>query len=443
MLKRLESYFEFASHLPLRLPRLNLPRAVYWLAALAVVLRLVGRFFYGGVAGFWSTGYYFFFEMAESIAHGRGITQGGPPVGFRVPLYPILLAGVTLGHHSFWSIAIFQSIVGGAIAICAALLACRMFRGSAADKAATLAAAMVAVYPYYVFHDTALQETSVFTLFTLVVVLELDQTARSGRIANGAMAGLMLGLDVLTRATIAPFAALAPLWLLWRRRARAGVVCAVLAAATVAPWILRNWVVMGVPTLSTETGIEFWTGNNGYLFRAYPERISDDSKSEALASLPPQDMKVLLKLQDNKAMADRWFLHKGLEYIRSHPRQTIIDGFRKNAAAFGWMPSPRRGTLHDLADFLSYGPVMVLGLWGMWRRRARWREDSAIYLLFALFMLVTAVFWAQTTHRAHLDVYWMVFGAGALAETVLVRRRHPFSTKSSGSPPLSTSSSGK
>jgi hypothetical protein len=58
----------------------------------------------------------------------------------------------------------------------------------------------------------------------------------------------------------------------------------------------------------------------------------------------------------------------------------------------------------------------------MWRRRAHWREDSVIYLLFATFMLVTAVFWAHTSHRAYLDVYWIVFAAGAIAETMLVAR---------------------
>ncbi len=66
---------------------------------------------------------------------------------------------------------------------------------------------------------------------------------------------------------------------------------------------------------------------------------------------------------------------------------------------------------------------MVLGLWGMWRHRAHWRDDALIYLLFATFMLVTAIFWAHTSHRAYLDVYWIAFAAGAIAETVLAPRQ--------------------
>ena len=40
----------------------------------------------------------------------------------------------------------------------------------------------------------------------------------------------------------------------------------------------------------------------------------------------------------------------------------------------------------------------------------------AFYVLFAAFAMVAAVFWAHTSHRVYLDVYWIVFAAGALAK---------------------------
>jgi hypothetical protein len=52
-----------------------------------------------------------------------------------------------------------------------------------------------------------------------------------------------------------------------------------------------------------------------------------------------------------------------------------------------------------------------------------------IYLLFAVFMLVTAVFWAHTTHRVYLDVYWIAFAAGVLADTLPVTRKDPSATR--------------
>jgi hypothetical protein len=401
--------------MPLKPQKPNLPRAVYWLTVLAFVLRVIARI-HSGVADFWVNGYTFFFAMAQNIAQGKGIGIDGSPTAFRVPLYPLLLAAITFGHKVFWPIVIAQSAIGAGTAFCAALLARQMFRGPWAAHAATLAAAVAAVYPYYVIHDTALEETSLFTLLSLVAVMLLLRTAENSSPALGAGTGLLLGLDVLTRATIAPFALLVPLWLLWQKRARAGLAYALLLALTVAPWLWRNYLLTGVPTLTTETGIELWNANNGFLFRHYPEESSDLSKADALNALSVQDQQELDRIENNEELTNRWFMHKALASIRAHPTQTAIDDFRKVGAGFSWLPSPRRGRIADLAHVLSYGPVMLLGLWGMWRRRKCWREDSLIYLLFANFIAVTAVFWAHTSHRAYLDVYWMVFAASIVAE---------------------------
>jgi hypothetical protein len=402
--------------MPLRLQKPHLPQAVYWFTLVAFLLRIIARL-HTGAADFWVNGYTFFFDLAQNIAAGKGIGIEGVATAFRVPLYPIFLAALTMGHQAFWPILIAQSTIGAGTAFCAALLARQSFHGPSAAHAATLAAAITAVYPYYVIHDTALEETSLFTLLTLVAVMLLRQTVRSSKLTLGACAGLLLGLDVLTRATIAPFALLAVPWLVWQKRTRPGLVCAFFLLMTIAPWLWRNYVLTGVPTLSTETGEELWNGNNGFLFTHYPSESSDLSKDEALNALSIADQQHLQQIENNEELTNRWFMHKALDYICAHPGQTVIDGFRKIAAAFYWLPSPRRGRLADLVYALSYGPVMVLGLWGMWRRRKCWRDDSLVYLLFATFIIVTAAFWAHTSHRAYLDVYWIVFAAGALVET--------------------------
>jgi hypothetical protein len=94
------------------------------------------------------------------------------------------------------------------------------------------------LYPYYVVHDTALQETSLFTFLTLLAVIVVQRSARTGELQFAALGGLLLGLDVLTRATIAPFAALAALWLIGRRRTGGGLLCALILAFTVSPWLV-------------------------------------------------------------------------------------------------------------------------------------------------------------------------------------------------------------
>ena len=89
---------------------------------------------------------------------------GGCPVtAFRVPLYPMFLAAVTLGHQAFLPVLLAESLIVGGTVLCTALITRELFGNTAA--------ALAAIYPYYVVHDTALQESSLFTFLTVLAVL--------------------------------------------------------------------------------------------------------------------------------------------------------------------------------------------------------------------------------------------------------------------------------
>jgi len=389
-------------------------RALYSIAAAAFLLRIIARLCQG-IDRFWLNGYTLFFQIAQSIAAGKGIAlANGAPTAFRAPLYPILLAGLTLGHQWFWPIVIAESLIGAATVLCTALLARQMFRGPGGEAAATLAAAITAVYPYYVVHDTALQETGLFTLLTLIAVVLALCVARSGGRAPAALCGLVLGLDVLTRSPIAPFAVLLPLWLMARRRVVPGLLCAAVLGLTVAPWVIRNDLLVGGPVLTTEAGFELWNGNNPMLFNTYPMQSVDVSIAAHVDTLDALSQNDLPPQGSSDVAVDRWFRQKALAYMRANQWLTVANGFRKIGATFDWFPTPRRSRAQTIMHAVSFGPVMLLGIWGMIRRRAHWRDDSLIYLLFAQFLFVTAVYFGQTNHRVFLDVYLIVFAAGVL-----------------------------
>ena len=380
---------------------------------------------YTGASDFWENGYGFFFALARDIAAGNW------PV-FRVPLYPMFLAAVTFGHQTFLPVLVAQSLIGAGTVWCAAMLAREMF----GNTAAIIAAILTAIYPYYVVHDTALQETSLYTFLITLAVLLLLRVRRSGSIVTAIGAGFTLGAAVLTRANLAPFAAVAPLWLAmaagsgaapWRRRLSVSILCASAGALTVLPWLVHSYRLTGAPGLGTQTGFFLWLGNNSYTFSRYPAESIDLSQRVALEALNEQDRKELDALSSDPVAADQWFRNKGLEYICEHPWQTVRNGFRKVVNAFGWLPSPRRSFWPNLVQVISYGPIMVLGLYGMWASRMNWREHSIFYAQFLVFVLVTAVFFGHTAYRAYLDVYWIVFAAGFLAKLQLgtVRKQIP------------------
>jgi 4-amino-4-deoxy-L-arabinose transferase-like glycosyltransferase len=384
------------------------------MAALAFVLRVCARLYMGG-EGYFTSGYSFFFDLAQNIAAGKGIGFNGDPETFRVPFYSIVLAAVTMGREAFVSVVIVQSLIGAGTVWCAARLAREMF-GAAAS---VVAAAMAAIYPYYIVHDTALGETSLFTLLTAVSVILLLRARKTDSGFWAGCAGVALGVDVMTRATIAPFAALAPLGLAWlssgsrRQRIRMAALCALAIAVVVSPWLVRSYILTGSVVLSTETGFELWNGNNEHTFSHYPNESIDRSAQVALATITPDEWARMEQL--GTIGAQRWYRNRALEYVRDHPWLTVGNGFRKLGAAFGWFLSPRHGFWVNMVHALSYGPVMLLGLWGMWMRRARWREDSIIYAAFVCFAAVTAAIFGHTSHRVYLDVYWIAFAAGALS----------------------------
>jgi 4-amino-4-deoxy-L-arabinose transferase-like glycosyltransferase len=403
--------------------RFAIYRKLMWIMLAAFAMRLIVRL-YAGSSDFWENGYTFFFALAQNIASGNGVSYGdGSPTAFRVPLYPAFLAAVTFGHQVFLPIIVSQALIGAGTVLCTGLIARTVFGNSAA----TIAAVLAAVYPYYVVHDTALQETSMFTFLMALAVLLLLRVRRSGSILTATAAGLALGAAVLTRANLAPFALFAPLWVAlaggphaaaWRRRVGVATVCASITMLTVAPWLIRVHQHTGSVTLSTQTGFFLWLGNNPYTFSRYPEESIDDSQAVALEALSSQERGELATRYHNEARVDEWFRAKGLAYIHAHPWLALGNGLRKIVDAFGWLPSPRRDFWPTLGHALSYGSIMILGLGGLWACRRHWREHSIFYAQFVAFAAVTAVFFGHTSYRSYLDIYWIVFAAGVLTKSL-------------------------
>src|SRR5262249_5916628 len=396
-------------------------RTLVWIVLLAFAVRVAVRC-YSGSDDFWVNGYQFFLELAQNIAAGNGLAfADGRPIVGRVPLYPAFLAAVTFGHKLFVPIVLFQSLIGAGTVLCAALIAREMFGNAAAIIAATI----TALYPYYVVHDTALQETSLYTFLLALAIVLLLRVRRSGSRTAAACAGVVLGAAVLTRASLAPFALLAPIWLVipgvfragaWRHGLWAAVICAGALALTLSPWLIRSYHLTGSPVLSTKVGYQLWAGNNPYTFRHYPFQSMDDSIDAAFEALGPQRIAEIKALGADERAIDHWFQRRGIEYINEHPWQTVGSAFRKIAASFGWLPSPRRSFWPTVVHSLAYGGIMILGIWGMWAFRRYGREHLIYYVLFVSYALVVGLFHGHTSARAYLDVYLIVFAAGMLEQ---------------------------
>ncbi len=403
------------------LERVRFAAALANIAALALALRVALRWQHG-VANYWGEGYGFFWDIARNIAQGRGYELiAGSMTAFRVPGYPLFLLMVTGGGWHPWAMVWAGALLGTLTVVAAGLIGRELF----GRTAGLVAAGVCAVYPYYLWHDTALQETALVTCLNAWAMLVLLRLERRGGVGKAALAAVLLVAAVLTRETVLPFALIACLWAAWRVAARSGMQRGLFAGAAMvgvigtglAPWLSYTHREYGEYVLGTEFGAALHAGSSPLLFKAYPDGSVDDSREIVWYGLSEGQRAVLEGATPLRR--DRWLRDEGLREIEADPLGWAIRGSRKVWVAFRPLPSPLHGTAGNYAYALVWVPLLLLGLAGMWTSRRDWRRSSVVYAQFAIFAGITAVLWAQTAHRVFLDVYLMVFAAGFIAARLL------------------------
>lgn len=220
-------------------------------------------------------------EIAAHLVAGEGFVvrflgvEG--PTSQQAPWYPVLLAGA----YAVWgvesdaahlAVQLLQALVGGAIAPLVAWYGWSTVPDR--PRVGTLAGLAAAVFPTHVYMVTHLQVVVWAAAgATALVALEAAPrgrgTTRRG-LALGLMAGGLLLVDpilVLAVPVIAVAHGLAarhaPSGRSWFRGAAQAAVVGLVAAAVVAPWVVRNARVHGEFVFVKSTfGYAFWQGNH-------------------------------------------------------------------------------------------------------------------------------------------------------------------------------------
>lgn len=242
--------------------------------------------------------------------------------------------------------------------------------------------------------------------------------------------GVVLGAALLTRAMLLPFAVLAVAWLALpgpqvpplRRRLASAALDAAATLAVLSPWLIRSHALTGSYGLGTEGGQSLYAGASPLLFAKFPEQKVDESLAEVFSAMPP-GAKVERDTfsQGNPARESDWYAYQAREQIAADPGGYAMRAGHKPAIAFGPLPAPRHGPIANAGYAAWWVPLLLLGLAGAWRDRRQWRRNLLIAAHSAALCTVTALIWAQTSHRAYLDLYLMVLGAPVLV-ALLPRR---------------------
>jgi 4-amino-4-deoxy-L-arabinose transferase-like glycosyltransferase len=348
-------------------------------------------------------------QIAGNVCAGKGLAQAPQVTAFHPPGYPLFLAGCyALFGPRPMAAGVAQAALGTLTCLVIFLLARRAFDD---ERTGLIAAAIAAVYPFFVFYSSLLLSENLFNLLLVAGVWLLLEAARDLRMRTAALAGIVLGLGTLTRASLVGFVpCAAPFWwLLTRQRGRGrplfvyGVVM-VAAFAALCPWAVRNYL---------RTGHFVFTALQGG--QALYEANCPEATGGPTAHLIDWD-----KVTEGKPLSeyerDRFLWKKSLDYIREHPGRF----FRLAAVKLGrfWSPIPNyeryRSPLYNAVSLLSFGPVLVLAVVGVIQSRRRWREVLLLLSPVLYYSALHTVFVGSIRYRAPLEALLIVVAAYAI-----------------------------
>ena len=195
--------------------------------------------------------------------------QGGKPgdsTAYRSPVLPLIL----VAHYRIFGTSLtYPRITLILLSSLTCVLLAFLGRNIGYPLAGLVAGAIWALWPPAFFGaysaDRLLNENlaAFFLVGSIILMLGFRHAPTPLRIITS---GLLLGLAILTRGYLLFLLPLAIIFIaLWpiKRRSQVAILFALSSIIVPGTWVVRNWVVMGKPVLSTQTD-HFYLGNNAW-----------------------------------------------------------------------------------------------------------------------------------------------------------------------------------
>ena len=420
-------------------------KALAWLIvilALSVSLRIGAAFFLGNTVGELpgTADQLSYHALALRLLGGKGFSFGEPwwpatraeaPTAHWSFLYTVFLSGLYALAGSAPLVArLVQAIVVGLVQ---PLLALRLGIDAFGKRAGVIAAALTAVYAYFIYYAPVLMTESFYicavlgSLALAIWIAGRGKARDSGTRLTRATLGLGLGLSLVTavllRQVYLLFVPFLVAWIIFAgrgRRSGGALLAPVLLSlavlgATIAPITAFNTARFGTPVLlNTNAGFAFFWANHpihGYQFNPI---LPTDLAS--YGDLIPAELSEL-----NEAELDRELLRRGMQFVLDDPLRYASLSVTRVPAYFMFWPSPESSLVSNLARMASFGllwPLMLFGLLSAFIGSGRQTDGLASPAgLLALFVLVYSsihlLTWALVRYRLPVDAVLLVFaGAG-------------------------------
>jgi hypothetical protein len=301
------------------------------------------------------------------------------------------------------------------------------------ERIMLLAAAVTAVYIYFVYYAAALMTEAFFCLgimASLSLTIALARKEPGQPFLKTALAlGVALSATVLLRQL---FLLLIPFffaWLLfagyrqgvWKRHLAAITIASLVMVAFILPVTAYNYARFNrFVLLNTNAGYAFFWANHPIYGTQF---INASEMGNTYQKLVPGELRHL-----DEAALDQELLKLGLGFITEDPVRYMMLSLSRIPAYFKFWPDVNSGALSNVSRVGSFGLFLPFMLYGLIRplvksgrppRRALLSFSlTLLYLFVIVYTVIHILTWAQVRYRIPVDIVLVIFAALALAELV-------------------------
>lgn len=336
-------------------------------------------------------------KVAESIVAGRGFSSpfGGDtgPTAWYTPVYPLLLAGIfkvfgVYSAASAWMIAAVNSV----FAALTAVVMVGIGRMTLGERAGVVAAWLWALVPYVMQWSVRwVWDTSLSALLLAAAVYATLRAARSTRIRNFILLGLLWALIANTNPTLLSLMPFSLLWI-WKQPTSTAIKPAIAAVLFLTvlgcvPWMARNYITMHYLGLRSNFGEELYLGNQpgaDGLIVIWKHPIWNSSELDQY-----QRMGELAYIASKRRL--------GLEFIANHPAEFARITVRR--VAYFWCGAPDDPRVHPsnvVVRTTLLFMITLLGIWGL--VRAIRKKVPGAWLVVSTLIFYPLIFYVTHTH---------------------------------------------
>jgi 4-amino-4-deoxy-L-arabinose transferase-like glycosyltransferase len=176
------------------------------------------------------------------------------PSAIRTPVYPFFIAfSYILFGQTPIGIIVLQLIISLATVLLTYLLGIRLL----SQNAAIIGSILVAISVEAITHVFFLLTETLFTFLFLGTIIAYVEAWQKQHKTWLVISAILMAFTVLCRPIVLPFPLLLAGMLIfrqnehWRKRLYSGLAYLIIFAFVLFPWVLRNKIVVGIPTVST------------------------------------------------------------------------------------------------------------------------------------------------------------------------------------------------